>query len=163
VQTETFRRQCRALRSATLFVFFGLSLVVLTGASGLPWFPDGAKLPAAFLPRLGVFLIQALPAFAYLWALWSVQRALGDLAAGRIFHPTLARALRHIGGAVLAGSLFKVFAVTNLTRLILEVRGSYIYFDVSAIVLGVVGAALVMLARVVDEARLVQSELDEIL
>jgi hypothetical protein len=92
-----------------------------------------------------------------------VQRALGDLALGRIFHPTLARALRHIGIGVLAGSLLKVFAVTNLTRLLIEVRGSYAYFDLSAIVLGVVGAALVLLARVVDEARLVQAELDEIL
>jgi hypothetical protein len=163
VTIESFRRQCRLLRSATLFVFFGLSLVVLSGAGGLPWFPNGSKLPEAFASRLVLFAIQALPAFAYLWALWSVQRALGDLGAGRIFHPTVARALRHVGAAVLAGSLLKVFAVTNLTRLILEVRGSYLYFDVSAIVLGVVGAALVLLARIVDEARLVQAELDEIL
>jgi hypothetical protein len=162
VKIESFHRQCRALRSATLFVFVGLSLVVLSGAGGMPWFPNGAKLPADFPTRLALFAVQALPALAYLWALWSVQRALGDLAAGRIFHPTLARALRHIGASVLAGSLFKVFAVTNLTRFFLEVRGSYLYFDVSAIVLGVVGAALVLLARVVDEARLVQAELDEI-
>ena len=33
----------------------------------------------------------------------------------------------------------------------------------SAILLGVVAAALILLARVVDEARLVQAELDEIL
>ena len=161
--TDPFRRQCRLLRRATLFVFFGLSLIVLSGAGALPWFPNGSKLPEAFLPRLTLFLVQALPSIAYLWALWSVQRALGDLAAGRIFHPTLARALRHIGAAVLAGSLLRVFAVTNLTRLILEVRGSYLWFDVATIVLGVVGAALVLLARVVDEARLVQAELDEIL
>ena len=45
----------------------------------------------------------------------------------------------------------------------MEARGSYAYFDISAIVLGVVGAALILLARVVDEARLVQAELDEIL
>jgi hypothetical protein len=56
-----------------------------------------------------------------------------------------------------------VFGVTNLTRLLIEMRGSYAWFDVSAIVLGVVGAALVLLARVVDEARLVRAELDEIL
>ncbi len=161
--TEPFRRQCRALRRATLVVFFGLTLVVLTGVSGLPWFPAGAKLPDAFLPRLALFGVQALPSIAYLWALWSVQRALGDLGDGRIFHPTVARALRHVGAGVLAGSLLKVFAVTNLTRLLVEVRGSFAWFDVSAIVLGVVGAALILLARVVDEARLVQAELDEIL
>ena len=161
--TDPFRRQCRLLRRATLVVFFGLTLVVFTGASGLPWFPDGSRLPPEFLPRLALFAVQALPSFAYLWALWSVQRALGDLADGRIFHAALARALRHIGAAVLVGSLLRVFGVTNLTRLLIDVRGSYAWFDVSAIVLGVVGAALVLLARVVDEARLVQAELDEIL
>ena len=83
--------------------------------------------------------------------------------AGRIFHPTVARALRHVGIGVLAGSLFKVFAVTNLTRLFVDVRGNYAWFDLSAIVLGVVGAALILMARVVDEARAVRAELDEIL
>src|SRR5688572_24307001 len=160
--SDPFRRHCRLLRLATQIVFYGLALLVLTGAAGLPYFPNGAKLPENFLHRLALFAVQALPAIGYLWALWSVQRALGDLAVGRIFHPTLARALRHIGIGVLVGSLLKVFAVINLTRLLLDVRGSYLYFELSAIVLGVVGAALVLLARVVDEARQVQAELDEI-
>lgn len=160
--TEVFRRQCRALRHATLAVFVGLALVVLSGAGGLPWFPAGASLPEAFLPRLAVYGVQALPTLAYLWALWSVQRALGELSEGRVFHATLARALRHVGASVLTGSLLKVFVVINVTRLLLDLRGSFAWFEVSAIVLGVVGAALILLARVVDEARLVQSELDEI-
>ncbi len=161
--SDVFRRHCRLLRLATQIVFFGLALLVLTGAAGLPFFPNGAKLPAHFLPRLALFAVQALPAIGYLWALWSVQRALGDLAAGRIFDATLARALRHVGIGVLAGSLLKVFAVTNLTRLFVEVRGNFAWFELSAIVLGVVGAALILLARVVDEAREVRAELDEIL
>lgn len=161
--SDHFRRQCRALRLATQILFFGLFLLVLGGASGLPWFPHGAKLPEDFPHRFALYGVQALPGIGYLWALWSVQRALGDLALGRIFDHTLARALRHVGIGVLAGSLLKVFAVTNLTRLLIDVRGSYAFFDMSAIVLGVVGAALILLARVVDEARLVQAELDEIL
>lgn len=161
--TEAFRRQCRVLRRATLVALFAITLVVMSGAAGLPGSPDGAKLPDAYLSRLALFGVQALPSIAYLWALWSVQRALGDLGHGRIFHPTVARALRNVGAGVLAGSLLKVFAVTNLTRLLVDVRGSYAWFDVPAIVLGVVGAALILLARVVDEARQVQAELDEIL
>src|SRR5687768_10501422 len=160
--SERFRRHCRALRLATQIVFWGLTLLVLSGAAGLPHWPNGVKLPESFLHRLALFAVQALPAIGYLWALWSVQRALGDLAIGRIFHPTLARALRHIGIGVLAGSLLKVFAVINLTNWLMDARGSYLYFEMSAIVLGVVGAALVLLARVVDEARQVQAELDEI-
>lgn len=161
--SATFRHQCRALRLATQVVFFGLVLLVLSGAAGLQFFPHGARLPENFWHRLALFGVQALPALGYLWALWSVQRALGDLAAGRIFHSTVARAVRHVGIGVLAGALMKVFAVTNLTRLFVDMRGSYAWFELSAIVLGVVGAALILLARVIDEARLVQAELDEIL
>ena len=161
--SDSFRRHCRLLRIATQVVFFGLTVLVLTGASALPYFPAGRTLPEAFLPRVALFGVQALPALGYLWALWSVQRALGEVGAGRIFHSTVARALRHIGIGVLAGSLLKVFAVTNFTRMIVGGQGSYVWIELSAIVLGVVGAALVLLARVVDEARLVQAELDEIL
>jgi hypothetical protein len=91
-----------------------------------------------------------------------VQRALGDLASGRTFHPTVARAMRHIGAGVLAGALMEVFVVLNLVRLVVG-HGSYLFFDTSAIVLGVVGAALILLARLVDQARALQAELDEIL
>ena len=62
----------------------------------------------------------------------------------------------------MAGALLSVFAVTNLSRLIVGGQGGLAYFDLSGIVLGVVGAALVLLARVVDSARALQAELDEI-
>ena len=53
--------------------------------------------------------------------------------------------------------------MTNLSRLIVGGNGGYLHFDLSGIVLGVVGAALVMLARVVDQARAMQHELEEII
>lgn len=56
-----------------------------------------------------------------------------------------------------------VFLVTNLARWITDGRGSYLYFDLSGIVLGVVGAALLLIAHVVDAARAAQDELDGIL
>lgn len=158
---DRFRQQCRWLRVATLVVFCGLFLLLALGAGGLPWFP--ARTDGGAGTRLLLMLVRLLPGLGYLWALWAVQRALGDLAAGRLFHPTLARALRHIGIGVLAGALLSVFAVTNLSRWILGGQGSVLYFDLSGIVLGVVGAALVLLARVIDRARALQAELDEIL
>ena len=158
---DRFRQQCRLLRIATLVVFCGLSLLLALGAGGLPWFPAGSEDDAG--TRLLLMLVRLLPGLGYLWALWAVQRALADLAGGRLFHATLARALRHVGIGVLAGALLSVFAVTNLSRWILGGQGSVLYFDLSGIVLGVVGAALALLAQVIDRARALQAELDEIL
>ncbi|QIL20815.1 DUF2975 domain-containing protein [Thermomonas sp. HDW16] len=157
-----FRNQCRLLRIATLVVFAGLFLLLALGMIGLPW-QAAADMPSARDTRVLLSVVGFLPGLGYLWALWAVQRALGDLAAGRLFQPTVARAMRQIGIGVLAGALLNVFAVTNLSRWIVGGHGSYAYFDLSGIVLGVVGAALVLLAHLVDQARALQAELDEIL
>jgi hypothetical protein len=159
---DRFRAQCRWLRRATLFVLVMLALVYLLGAAGMPWVvrsaPDRDPLTLGLLR-----LVFALPAMGYLWALWAVQDALGRLAAGELFHATVVRALRRIGAGVLAGALLSVVGVTNLGRWITGGEGSYLYFDPSGIVLGVVGAALILLARVVEQAGRLQAELDEIL
>ena len=159
---DRFRAQCRLLRVATLVVLVGLFLLLAMGMVGLPWrlASDG---DAGWGTRSLLAAVRFAPGLGYLWALWAVQRALADLGAGRLFHPTVARAMRHIGIGVLAGSLFSVFAITNLSRWISGGEGGYLYFDLSGIVLGVVGAALVLLARLVDQARALQAELEEIL
>lgn len=158
---DQFRHQCRWLRAATVVVFVGLCLLLVplfVVDSGL--IVRAASDPAGESTRTWLALVQMLPALGYLWALWAVQRALGDVAAGRMFHPAVARAMRHIGAGVLAGALFKVFAVTNLSRWIVGGHGGYLYFDLAAIVLGVVGAALIVLARLVDRAREIEAELE---
>ncbi|WP_395792072.1 DUF2975 domain-containing protein [Aquimonas sp.] len=162
LQAAEFRRQCRVLRIATVCVLIGLLALILPGLAGLPiGLADIGALTDA--QRWLLRGIQGLPAVGYLWALWSAQFALGELAAGRSFHTTVARALRWIGLGVLAGALLQVFAVINLMRFVLDAPGSYVYFELSAIVLGVIGAALVLVARVIDQARALQAELDEII
>lgn len=156
-----FRAQCRLLRAATLVVFAILGLLFGFGAVGAHWFIHVPVTDEASFRLLR--WVFALPAFGYLWALWALQRALGDLAGGRLFHVTVARAMRHMGGGVLAGALLNVVVVINLSRWITGGRGSYLYFDLSGIVLGVIGAALILLAHLVDKARAAQAELDEIL
>jgi hypothetical protein len=162
--SDRFRNQCQLLRLATLFVF--ACLCVLLGVAGLalaagPWRQAGPGTIDA--TQVLLLAVRLAPALGYLWALWAVQRALGELAAGQLVHPTVARAMRHMGIGVLSGALFSVFAVTNLSRWIGGGRGGYAYFDLSGIVLGVVGAALVLMARLVDQARALQAELDDIL
>jgi hypothetical protein len=159
---DRFRSQCRLLRAATLFVFAGFTLVLGLALGVLPWRlsidAGGDRALEAML-----LVVRLLPGVGYLWALWAVQRALGELARGSLFQPAVARAMRHIGIGVLAGALFNVFGVTNLSRWISGGSGGYLYFDLSGVVLCVVGAALVLLARLVDQARALQAELDEIL
>lgn len=157
----SFRRYCRLLRFAALFVFSCLLLLLGLGLAGPPMFHAGLS-TSDTQSRL-LMLVRVLPGAGYLWALWAVQRALEDLAAGRLFHETLTRGLRNVGLGVLAGALLSVFAITNLTRMIAGGRGNLMYFDLSGIVLGVVGAALVLFSRVIDHAREVQAELDEII
>jgi hypothetical protein len=158
--SDQFRSHCRLLRRATLGVSAGLLLLML-----MLLFSWVRHLPEVDEAGGRVFLaaVRMVPAACYLWALWAVQSALRDLAAGQVFQPTVALAMRHMGYGVLGGALWNVFAVVNLTRWIVGGTGSFVYFDLSGIVLGVVGAALILLAQLVDQARALQTELDEIL
>lgn len=161
--SDRYALHCRRLRVATVLVGVGIATLVLFGLVGppIPIRVEAAGLSPA--QWTAVRLIVALPACGYLWALWAAQQALGGLAAGQRFQPTVSRALRRIGGGVLFGALAEVFLLTNLLRLVLGGTGSYLYVDLSAIVLGVVGAALIPVARLIDQARALQAELDEIL
>lgn len=156
-----FRARCRLLRAATLLVFLVLALLLGSGATGSVWLAHGGSAGDPAQLRL-LLLVGALPGLGYLWALWALQRGLADVASGRLFEETVATAMRRMGAGVLAGAVMNVALVVNLSRWIAGGRGSYLYFDLSGIVLGVVGVSLVLLAHVVDEARSNQAELDGI-
>jgi hypothetical protein len=160
-RAQRFSTFCRLLRIVTFVVFSGLALLFLGGAIGAPWMvPAGTLHEGRTHVLMGVF---ALPGLGYLWALWALQRTLADLAAGRLFHATVARGMRHMGAGVVAGALTNVFLVTNIFRWVTGGRGSYLYFDLSGIVLGVIGIMLLLLAHLVDEARAAEDELAGIL
>ncbi|HET6631764.1 MAG TPA: DUF2975 domain-containing protein [Rhodanobacteraceae bacterium] len=150
-----FTRMCRVLRALVL-------LVVAILAAMLLW----PLLLQLLLPQRGLnwlFLVRLLPALCYLWALWAVQHTLAEFAAGRLFQPAVARGLGRVGWGVLVGALLRTFAVSNLTRLLTHGHGAVAYFDPGTIVLGVVGAALVLLAHLIGQARRLQLELDEMI
>lgn len=161
----SFRRDCRVLRHAATGIFICLAMIL-----ALPYllFPLAHVLmkqaaTADDHRQLLLGLVQVSPGICYLWALWAMRLALGDLANGLLFHATVARALRQTGGAVFAGAVISVFAVTNIDRMIEHGRGGFAYFDMSGIVLAIVGATLILLARLVEQARRLESELDEMI
>jgi len=85
------------------------------------------------------------------------------VSKGRLIQPTLARALRHVGIALGLGGLLSVFGITNISRLIGGSQGSFAYFDVAGMTLGMIGGVLSLLGRVVEHAGRVQAELDEMI
>src|SRR5688500_17585355 len=76
-----------------------------------------------FGSRLVVSVIWAIPAACYLFGVWSIGRAMGDLAKGRLFQPTMSDALRRVGLALGAGGVFSVFIMSNLLRVLGEAKG----------------------------------------
>lgn len=108
-------------------------------------------------------LILGSPSFCYLFGVWSIGRALGQIARGRLIQPTLADALRRVGLALGVGGLLAVFVVSNMMRVMGASAGGYLNFDVASMSLGMIGGALFLLGRVVDQAARVQSELDEMI
>lgn len=108
-------------------------------------------------------LIWTLPTLFYLFAVWSIGSAMGQLARGRLIQPTLAHALRRVGLALGVGGVLSVFGVTNIARLIEGGRGGWAYFDVAGMTLGMIGGALFLLGGVMEQAGKVQAELDEMI
>jgi hypothetical protein len=98
---------------------------------------------------------------------WDIVRsviwAMGQLSRGRLIQPTLVVALRNVGLALGIGGVWSVFVVTNLTRIIQGGQGGWLHFDVSGMTLGMIGGALFLLGRVLDQAADVQAELDEMI
>lgn len=158
-----FRRLCGRFRWLAIFMVVSVG-AVLTLSHVIAPLVLGLR---GAIPDYGRVIlgqvIRVAPSICYLFGVWSIGRAMGQLQNGRLIQPTLAGALRSVGLALAVGGVLQVFVVTNLLRLIDETRGSYLYWDVGAMTLGMIGGALFLLGRVVDQADYVQSELDEMI
>jgi hypothetical protein len=158
-----FRRLCGRFRWLAIFMVVSVGAVLallhvisplVLGLRGV--IPDYGRVIVGQI-------IRASPSICYLFGVWSIGRAMGQLQKGRLINPTLAGALRHVGLALGLGGVLQVFVISNLLRLIGEMKGGYLYWDVGAMTLGMIGGALFLLGRVVDQADHVQAELDEMI
>jgi hypothetical protein len=160
-----FRRLCGQFRWLAVFMVcsVGAMLVLMyVVAPGLTAVRGGLPADAGRVDLLER-AIWATPTLFYLYAVWSIGSALGQVSRGRLIQPTLSRALRHVGIALGLGGLLSVFGITNISRLIGGDQGSFAYFDVAGMTLGMIGGALVLLGRVIDQAGVLQAELDQII
>lgn len=156
-----FRHMC--VRFRWLAVFMTLSVGLLVTWAGVI-VPVIASLSGRMNgSSLMTPLVWTVSPFCYLFGVWSIGQAMGDLARGSMFTATVANALRRVGLALGLGGVFSVFVATNLLRFLEQMRGGYLHFDVAGMTLGMIGVALFLLGRVLDQAEAVQAELDEMI
>ncbi|HYC73781.1 DUF2975 domain-containing protein [Brevundimonas sp.] len=164
-QTDTarFRRRCAQFRWLAVFMVVSvgalLALIHVIAPGILMARGDYTGTPTSWLAQF----VWALPTAFYLFAVWSIGAAMGQLSKGRLIQPTLVHALRRVGIALGLGGLLSVFGVTNLIRLVESGRGGWAYFDVAGMTLGMIGGALFLLGGVMEQAGKVQAELDEMI
>ncbi|MBY0304271.1 MAG: hypothetical protein K2W86_03845 [Sphingomonas sp.] len=137
---------------AILVVFVVLCLVFAIELIGIPR-SVGTPL---------ILLYDVIPMPFFLAAIWSVRRAVILIGGGGALELLLSALLWRVGASLFLGGLALVFAAPLLVRLF-NGSGSYAHYDSSAITVGVVGLALMIVARVVTEAGAMRAELDEIL
>lgn len=161
---DRFRRRCVQFRWLAVFMVVSvgslLALMYLVAPLVL-WFRDHPTDQGRQVAMTAV--VYAFPAACYLYGVWSIGAAMGQLAKGRLIQPTLASALRRVGIALGVGGVASVFLVSNLLRLIGQTRGGYLNFDVASMTLGMIGGALFLMAGVMEEAGKAQAELDEMI
>ena len=161
--TDRFRLRCRQFRWLAMFMVISvgclLALMYLVAPTVLMMRGEFYPWPALWAAEI----VKVLPSIFYLFAVWSIGSALGQLSKGRVIQPVLANAMRRVGLALGLGGLLSVFGVTNLMRLTGGHEASWAYFDVSGMTLGMIGGALFLLGGVMDQAGRVQAELDEMI
>lgn len=107
--------------------------------------------------RLG---LSWLPSIFYIWALCTLRGLFAGLAdEGLRFQSGLMTSLARIGWALVCGGLTAILTAPVISRLTQPHHlGGFAIFDVPALVLVMLGVALIVLARMVRQALALQAE-----
>lgn len=118
--------------------------------------------PPQGMSGIPVALIFSLPAFAYLYGVWTLGVTFGGLArASSLFSPALSAGLRRVGLALAAGGVISIAVMPNLLRLAGHTQGSYLHFDTGAMALILTGGALFLLGGIIERAARQESRMQE--
>jgi hypothetical protein len=156
------RRQSRILAAVTAAAAAVLVLLIVFSITAALLMPHGGVSPA-----LGARLAYWTPAPFYLWALWAIRRVFREVGAGMAFDSAVARGLTHLGWAIIAGSVASTLALPLLLRLSGEPGlpqsdgGRFqgiAQFDLAYVALGFVGAAILLLSRLLRLAMAYRAE-----
>lgn len=142
VSLEMLRSHARALMWLVTIPFAGMVVIVAALVTGQVW--SGGR-------QLASVLIYYTPMALYMWAIWMVRQSLRAIARGDLFHQVIPALLARVGLALFGGAVFTVFGVPLLTWL-MQGRALIQTFEPSPVTLGVIGAALVLLAQLLRRA-----------
>lgn len=156
---STTSLRARSARYRTVITWVTLTVLVLQ----LLQFFGVYLVRAVEWDQVLVALIMLAPQLCYLYGVWSLRPAFAEVAQGRMFGEAQTKALATLGWSLVIGGVFSIFFLTNLLRLIQFTEGGYLNFDLSDIVLSVVGGALVLLSHLMAKAHAMKSELDDII
>jgi len=158
-----------------------LAAALLIGAALLRWFVGqdvrvwlpptlAAEAPRGPLPaslRIAGFCLELLPLAAALYALAALHRICSAYVSGRLFNPEMALLYRAFGkGLLLLGAANGVYTtlVSMLFALLLDARRLSISIGLSTadLYLLIVGAAVMMLGFVMEEAHRIERDNSQI-
>lgn len=141
----------RGLMTALVTLVFWVLLVV-------------ALLELSLVVRHGVpilpLLARRLPLALYLFALWSLRRAMAAIGRSAVEEEVVARRVGDVGLALFLGGLAQVFAVPILLHF-LAGNNVLIFYDMAAITLGAIGFGLLLVALLLEQALRARRELGE--
>ncbi len=94
------------------------------------------------------------PSLFYLWAMWTLRGLFSDLSrSGPAVQPAVTRALSRIGLALMGGAaLTLITAPFVLAQETPHRAGGFAIFNVPALTLGLLGLALIIVARMLKQA-----------
>jgi len=148
---ESLRKQARLLMWLVTVPFALMSLVALALLATVVWRGgEGAD----------VVLYWYLPMFLYMWAIWMIRQALGAIGRGEMFAEVVPTLLFRVGLALFFGALYEELGRGIVSELYWGDYKSSNTFEASAITLGVVGATMALIARLLRRAVEMRDELD---
>jgi hypothetical protein len=164
--------QAKILEAVTVIalVLLALNLLRLVGVVSLgfaAWDGVAGGDLSGLWPALNRFLnalVGVLPTLIYLGGVWSAQGLFSRIAKGELFSAANSKSLADIGGALLWGATAAMIFVPVLQSWIAGEHGiGEVRIEQETLVLAVIGGAVLMFGRMMNQARRLQSELDQII
>lgn len=155
---DPFRRSAMRLRMLVSAATLSLALVLIAERLGYAGAYRGQGVRDA---DIAVQLVLSLPSILNLAALWSLRVAVSGGVEGRPFASAVAAAFRRMGALLAASSAAAILLVPLLARELGARFPRLIDADISTLVLGTIGFAMLFVGLLIDRAAAAERELQE--